>query len=316
MRDRFAQVTTELLEQDERVSLVLADISADRFTNALHRHPDRVVNVGIREQAMVGVAAGMALAGLRPLVHTYAPFLVERPFEQVKLDLVHQDVGAVLVSIGASYDASAVGYTHHAPGDVALLDTLAGWTVHVPGHADEVEALLRQAARTDDRVYIRLAARSNSTPHVASDGRMAVLRRGTGPTVIAVGPMLDAVADATRDLDVNLLYTHTVRPFDRDTLRGVLTEPTVVLVEPYLRGTSTAQIAEALADMPHRTVGLGVPAHTARMYGDTADHDAAYGLDPAGLRASIRDSVAAPESAAHPARLDQAQAPGQPIQPT
>jgi transketolase len=145
MRDRFAPVVSRLLDEDPRVAVVLAEIGRDGFTEAARRHPDRVVNVGIREQLLVGAAAGLALAGLRPVVHTFASFLVERPFEQVKLDLGHQDLGAVLVSAAASFDWPAGGYTHMAPGDVALLDTLDGWTVHVPGHPDEAETLLRHA---------------------------------------------------------------------------------------------------------------------------------------------------------------------------
>jgi transketolase C-terminal domain/subunit len=95
MRERFAETTTELLDEDPSVAVVLADISASMFADAQLRLPDRVVNVGIREQLAVNVGAGMALTGMRPIVHTFASFLVERSFEQIKLGFSHQDVGGV-----------------------------------------------------------------------------------------------------------------------------------------------------------------------------------------------------------------------------
>ena len=126
MRERFTAVTTDLLAEHPRLAVVLADISADSFRPAATRYPDRVINVGIREQLLISVAGGLSLAGMRPIAHTFASFLVERPFEQIKLDLNHQgaEAGAVLVSSGASYDYSEYGRTHQSPGDVALLDTL------------------------------------------------------------------------------------------------------------------------------------------------------------------------------------------------
>ncbi|MCW8218245.1 MULTISPECIES: transketolase family protein [Streptomyces] len=290
MRDRFITTTTRLLDEDPRLALVLAEISRDGFEGAARAHPDRVVNVGIREQLLIGAGAGMALTGMRPVVHTFASFLVERPFEQVKLDLGHQGVGGVLVSAGASYDWPAGGFTHMAPGDVALLDTLDGWTVHVPGHPDEAEALLRRAVTGDDRVYVRLSLQSNGVAHPVTGGGFTPLRRGSAGVVVAVGPTLDNTLAATEGLDVTVLYATTVRPFDAPGLRsavGAGPAADVVIVEPYLAGTSTAAANDALVDLPHRVLGLGVSREELRRYGQLEEHVAAHGLDPDGLRRRI-----------------------------
>jgi transketolase len=234
---------------------------------------------------MIGVAAGLALEGYRPVAHSYAPFLVERPYEQVKLDLGHQGLGAVLVSTGASYDAAHEGRTHQAPADVALLSALPGWTIHVPGHNVELERAFRAALRGDDRVYIRMTEETNAEP-VSGDG-LVVLRRGRGPLVVAVGPTLDPVLEATAGLDATVAYLSRIRPFDSAGLRDVLEGTDVVLVEPYLAGTSSAAVADALADRPLRLLALGVRDEELRRYGTGAEHRAAHGLDAAGIRASL-----------------------------
>ncbi|GAA3869944.1 transketolase [Streptomyces lacrimifluminis] len=295
MRDRFAPVLTRLLDEDPRVAVVLAEIGADAFARAQARHPDRVINVGIREQLLVGAGAGLALTGMRPVVHTFASFLVERPFEQVKLDLGHQDVGAVLVSAAASFDWPAGGYTHMAPGDVALLDTLDGWTVQVPGHPDEAETLLRHAvAAGDDKVYVRLSTQSNAEGLAVDGERFLRVREGRSGVVIAVGPMLDTVLTATEGLDATVLYATTVRPFDSTALRRAteVAGTDVVLVEPYLAGTSTAVVNDALSGVPHRVLGLGVGRRELRRYGNVDEHVAAHGLDARTLRERIRGFLA------------------------
>ncbi|MFJ1865769.1 transketolase family protein [Streptomyces sp. NPDC088097] len=293
MRERFVSVTSRLLDDDPRLALVLAEITMDAFRPAERRHPDRVINVGIREQLLVGVGGGLALTGLRPVLHTFASFLVERPFEQLKLDFGHQGTGGVLVSAAASHDWPAGGFTHMAPGDVALLDTLDGWTVHVPGHPDEAEALLRHAyAAGDDRVYVRLSEQSNRAarpPEAVGDLRLQTLREGRGGVVVAVGPLLDHVLAATEGLDVTVLYASTVRPFDDAGLRAAVGRAgaDVVLVEPYLAGTSSTAAAHALVDVPHRVLGLGVGRAELRRYGTIDEHTAAHGLDAGSLRRRI-----------------------------
>ncbi|MGR4881100.1 transketolase family protein [Streptomyces sp. LARHCF249] len=291
MRERFISVTSRLLDEDPRLALVLAEISMDGFLPAQRRHPDRVINVGIREQLLVGVGGGLALTGMRPVVHTFASFLVERPFEQVKLDFGHQGTGGVLVSASASYDWPSGGFTHMAPGDVALLDTLDGWTVHVPGHPDEAEALLRQAyAAGDDRVYVRLSQQSNAAPRPVEGLRFQTVREGRAGVVLAVGPLLDNVLAAAEGLDLTVLYAPTVRPFDDASLREAVRSAStagIALVEPYLAGTSTTAANDALADTPHRVLGLGVGRAELRRYGTIDEHTAAHGLDPRSLRERI-----------------------------
>ena len=287
MRERFYATAAELVDRDDRVALVIAEIGGSALVAAKRRHPDRVINVGIREQLMVGVAGGLALAGFRPIAHSYAPFIVERPFEMLKLDLGHQNAGAILVSVGASYDSAASGRTHHAPEDVALVSALPGWRIFVPGHADEAELLLRAAAADNDRVYLRLCEQSNAAARPIEPGRFHVERRGRDATVIVVGPLLDPVLEATADLDLTVLYATTVRPFDREALRRATPTRDVILVEPYLAGTSSSEVAEALVDEPHRLLALGVPNVEHRKYGTWREHNAAHGLDAAGIRGRV-----------------------------
>jgi transketolase len=284
-REQFARTASDLVETDPSVALVYAEISGQFFGEVERAHPDRVINVGIREQLLVSVGAGMALTGLRPIVHTFAPFLVERAFEQVKLGFGHQDVGGVLVGSGGSFDASAAGRTHMAPGDVALVDTLPGMRIHAPGTAQEVDAVLRRAVAGDGLHYVRVVGQTNATSYPG--GGLHVVRRGAGATVVALGPVLDAALAATEGLDVTVAYSHSVRPFDGRALRAVLGSAEVVLVEPWLAGTSARVVADALRDVPHRLLALGVGRDELRRYGTPADHVRAHGLDPAGLRRSI-----------------------------
>ena len=193
-----------------------AEISGQYLGDVARRHPDRVINVGIREQLLVSAGAGLALSGMTPIVHTFGSFLTERPFEQIKLDFVHQGVGGVLVGSGGSFDIAAGGRTHQSPGDVALLDTLPGVAIHVPGSAAEVDAAIRASVAAGGLHYVRVVEQTNATDFPHRPGRFHTVRHHPGaPVVVAVGPQLDAVLAATAHRPVTVLYANTVRPFDR-----------------------------------------------------------------------------------------------------
>jgi transketolase len=284
-RQQFARTAGDLVETDPSVALVYAEISGQFFGEVETRHPDRVINVGIREQLLVNVGAGLALTGMRPIVHTFGSFLVERAFEQVKLGFGHQDVGGVLVGAGGSFDSASAGRTHQVPGDVALMDTLPGVHIHAPSTTTEVDTVLRTAVAGDGLHYVRVVGQTNRSSY-AGPG-LHVVRRGGGATVIALGSVLDDVLEAVAGRDVTVLYASTVRPFDGRGLLAGLATPDVVLVEPWLAGTSAHAVGDALRDMPHRLLALGVARDELRRYGTPADHIAAHGLDAAGIRRSL-----------------------------
>jgi transketolase len=287
MSSAFVDTVSRVLDADARTALVLAGGAASPFADVVARHPSRVVHLGDRDQMMAAVACGMALTGLRPVVHTAASSPTHRPYEQMAL-LGQLQAAAVVVGYGASGDEPVPGRGQAAPEDVALVDTLPGWTVHVPGHPTEVRQVLRDALSGDDRVYVRLSARSNAHAHPA--GGFHAVRQGTAGVVLAVGPTLDPVLHATAALDVTVLYAATVRPFDHVLLRTAVLaadHPDVVLVEPYLAGTSAHHVGQTLLHVPHRLLTLGVER-------DAGPYATSHGPGERGIATAIRGFLRSP----------------------
>jgi transketolase len=288
MRAAFGRTVTDLVEQDDRVAVVLAEISTQYFADALRSHPDRVVNIGIMEQAMVGVAAGFAIEGFLPIAHSLSPFMAERPYEQLKLDFGYQGLGGTFVGVGGSYDYAAEGGTHHAPADVGLMLGIPGMEVLVPGHGDEVDRLLRSAYANGRPTYLRASVNANPEPLDVAPGRIEVLRRGSMATVVAFGPMLERSIEACGGLDVTVAYATSLRPFDAEGLAAIVGDrPLVVTIEPFYEGSAAPVTTKALRHLPARFVSIGVPREFIHGYGTPADLDADLGLDVAGIRSRL-----------------------------
>jgi transketolase len=289
MRDRMGQVINDLIETDPKTALVLADISTNYFRAALAQHPGRVINLGIMEQTAVSLAAGLAVEGFHPIVHSIAPFVTERPFEQIKDDFCYQGLGGTIISIGASYDYGTDGMTHHGPADVPILKTLPRMQVTVPGTADEFEILLRQSYNNGAPTYIRTSVQQNRASRPVDFGQFHVEQEGRAGVVVAVGPMLDRTLEAVAGLDLTVLYATTVVPFDGATLRAAVANaaPNVILVEPYYEGALVPEVVHALKDVPTRIEAIGVPRRVMERYGSPEEHDADLGLSVAGIRARV-----------------------------
>jgi transketolase len=284
MRRAAAEAVVELFLEDPRVAIVLAEISTDLFEPAFRHDPRRAVNVGIMEQSMVGIAAGFALEGFLPVVHTIAPFLAERALEQVKLDFGYQGLEGLFVSTGASYDYGTSGFTHHSPGDVAALSTVPGMEIVIPGAAAEAHALVRAKHGNGRPTYVRTTVAENGAARELAPGGLTPVRRGIELTVVAVGPMLDRTLAALDGIDATVLYATTVLPLDATTLAAETVSPNVVVVEPFFEGTLAGQVSAGLAHRPTRLLSIGVPRRAITSYGTPAEHDQELGLDTAGIR--------------------------------
>lgn len=291
MRKQFVRTVEDLMAKDERLVLLLGDIGVFGFRNAFQRFPTRTYNIGVCEQAMTGLAAGLSKEGLVPVIHSIAPFVVERCYEQLKVDFCYQKLGGNIVSVGGSYDYAALGCTHHCPGDVAVLRMLPGMEIVVPGTPSEYDRLFRSTYADGHPTYFRLSERSNPESFEVVFGRAQVLKQGKLATVIAVGTTLTQVLEGVNDLDVTILYYTTVSPFDAETLKHNCPNNKVLLVEPYYEGVLLPDIMTAFALSPIRVETVGVPHRFLTSYGDQEDHDQTIGLTASGIRSRLEKLI-------------------------
>lgn len=287
MRKQFVKTVEALLENDKNLVLLLGDIGVFGFRRASEKYPDRVYNIGILEQATVSMASGMAMEGLIPVIHTIAPFLIERSLEQLKVGFCYQNLGGNFVSVGASYDYAALGCTHHCPGDVGILKNLPGMEIVLPGTAWEFDLLFRQTYSNGNPTYYRLSERQNTNSYDVKFGKAVLIQKGKLATIIAIGPALNPVVEACRNLDVAILYYTTVVPFDGDTLRENTVSSKVMICEPYYQGIISNDILHALWPKPVLIDCLGVPHSFLANYGQAEEHDESIGLTADNIRNRI-----------------------------
>lgn len=242
MRNRFAETFYELGKVDERLCLLVADISpAGSIEKFRNEFPKRFVNTGVAEQIMVGMAAGMAQRGLRPFVYTIATFALYRPFEFIRNDLCYQDLPVTIVGIGGGLTYSTLGATHHAQEDIAVASSIPGLKIISPCDPSEVEAATRWCAQQEGGpVYLRLgkAGEPDLTQHIQTPwqfGQWRQVQAGESLAIITYGTVSKQCADAVKLLqhqgfNPSLYFASTIQPLDIDTLQSIILKYDNVLI--------------------------------------------------------------------------------------
>lgn len=144
MRAQLPKTILELMDKDERIVVLLGDIGVFAFQDVFKRYPLRCYNIGICEQSMVGMAAGLAMAGMISIVHTIEPFLIERAFEQIKDDFGYQELKGNLIGVDVSQTSPNLGYTHQTPYAKTLMSLIKGMNYFEPQSAEQFDSLLKE----------------------------------------------------------------------------------------------------------------------------------------------------------------------------
>jgi transketolase len=286
MRKQFVKTVGNLLDNNQKCVLLLGDIGVFGFKEYFIKYPERVYNIGILEQSTISLSSGLSINGLIPIVHTIAPFLVERALEQLKIDFGYQGLNGNFVSVGSSFDYASLGCTHHCPGDVQQLLTIPNMEIVLPGTSDELNQLLNQGYDNGNPTYYRLSEYENETSINVTFGKANIIKKGVNATIICVGNMLDKVIESTLDFDITILYYTTLKPFDSETLIDNFNE-NIIIIEPYYEGGINYMVSKTLFGKKYKITNIGVPHKFLTNYGTKLEHDVNLGLDVEGLKNKI-----------------------------
>lgn len=296
MRQQFAKTVYDTLSSDSSAAILIGDISHYLLRETEEDFPNRFYNMGICEQSMVGMAAGLSIGGIRPIVHTITPFCVERAFEQIKIDVSYQNLPVSIVTVGASFDYASLGCTHHCYEDIALMRTLPNVQVFVPGSSKEFDNLFKESWKQKTPNYFKLTTKEHSLGDVSGGigGLVHIKKSNSHRTVIVCGHLVDDVLES--GIDCNVLYTASMTGLSKDSLEtlsknvGRETHLYVVEENSVVGGLGDA-ILESIScnnfHMPARFKRLGIPVKWLTNYGKASEHREALGLTPKGIREAI-----------------------------
>ena len=239
MRNAFADEVTKLGMIDPRIVLLTGDIGNKLFDQFKDENKERFLNCGIAEANMMGVAAGLALSGLRPIVYTITPFTTTRCYEQIRVDACYHNVPVIIVGTGSGLSYAELGPTHHSLEDLAIMRVLPNMTVLAPADEVELRQSLQAALKLKGPVYMRIGKKGEKTTAKNDDkfeiGRSITVRAGSDICLISTGTLLPTVMEAASKLalqgiTVRVESFHTIKPLDEEKLSDVFSRYSVVAV--------------------------------------------------------------------------------------
>jgi len=305
MRNAFADEVTQLAKTDSRVMLLSGDIGNKLFDKFKAVDAKRFLNCGIAEANMMGVAAGLALNGLRPIVYTITPFTTTRCFEQIRVDVCYHEAPVIIVGTGSGLSYAELGPTHHSLEDLAILRTLPGMQVIAPCDATEMRLALREAMKSNQPTYIRIGKKGEPAIHDPQVdfqiGKAITVREGSDILFVAAGTLMPHVLKAAEALDqqgvsAQVASFHSIKPLDEAYLESCLTKhQLIVTIEEHGRlgglGSAVSEFISQFSSHPP-LLRLGTLDEFMHEMGTQDYARTRYGLDAPGIVRQVNARLA------------------------
>ena len=289
MRRAFLNRIADMIRTETDTTFFTVDIGMWAIRDVLKEFPERCTNVGIYEDGMFSIAAGMARCGMIPTIFGIQPYLIERTLEQIKMDFAYQKLGVNVIGTGAAVDYPKYGYSHYCAEDVHIIKSIPGCEFIAPGSAKQFLQLFNAAYRDGQPTFFRISDHSNKEYDVdVTFGKANVIQQGNKATVIAVSVMLDEVMKVCKGQDVTVLYYTTLEPFDYQTLNENCPSNKVLIVEPEYEGSLLYDIHKALPHRPLQIEHVAFPREIFRNYGSYQEKMDYYGMTAKSITDKLR----------------------------
>lgn len=258
MRDAFAKILYQIAQNDPKVFILVADISPAASMALFQKEfPNRFINIGVAEQSMIGMCAGMAMRGLKVFAYTIATFAAYRPFEQIRDDLCYQNVPATIVGVGGGVAYSTLGGTHHSQEDIAVMTSLPNMSVLAPCDPLETEEATLICWQLKTPAYLRLGKAGEPILTFGAlepfrFGKVRYLQKGNDVCILSYGPIIKMAFEVSEVIigqarkTVSIVSVHTLKPLDKDGIAKALkTHPEVIVIEEHSeQGGLAAQVKQ------------------------------------------------------------------------
>lgn len=295
MRKQFSDSVYQLMDADNRATILIGDISHFLLNKVEDKFSDRFFNVGICEQSMIGMAAGMAMDGLLPIVHTIAPFCTERSFEQIKIDLCYQKTDVTIISVGSSFDYAALGCTHHCYEDVSILRCLPEIQVFVPSNSAELDSILKKTWGNGSPKYFKISTKESSLNLNCNPFDILEVRISSSKNLVIVNGHL--VDDVMKVEDCDVILCSTLSQLKDSAVQKLVEavsryENVFTIEENSTIGGLGDMILDVIScngEMPKRFKKIGIPKKFLTNYGTAEQHRKSLGLNTESFKRIIEN---------------------------